>query len=318
MTAVSAAGPIGPSDVVPLAVTDRSGMVESVHHGVAVAIDRDGEVAFAAGNPDAVIYPRSANKPMQADAMLRLGLSLDPPGVALACASHGGSEPHLDVVRSILADHGLGVDALDNTPAMPLDPDAAHAWCRRGGEADPLHQNCSGKHAAMLATCVVRGWPTDGYLDPSHPLQQAITEHVRCLAGPVAHIGVDGCGAPAHALSTVALAQAFARLARERTRVWVAMNEHPDLVGGPTRDVTLLIRSVPGLMAKDGAEGVLAAALPDGRAAAVKIGDGAARAAGVVLGAVLRRVDVDVPTDAIVGTILGHGRPVGEVRPLPR
>lgn len=314
MTADSAAAPIAPSDVVPVAVTDRSGIVESIHHGIAVGLGVDGEVVFTAGNPDAVIYPRSANKPMQADAMLHLGLPLDASGIALACASHDGSEVHLDVVRSILAAHRLDVDALDNTPAMPIDDRAAHAWCRSGGGPDSLHQNCSGKHAAMLATCVTRGWPTAGYLDTSHPLQEAITEHLGDLVGSISHIGVDGCGAPAHAMSVVELARVFARLATERSDVWAAMTDHPELVGGPTRDVTRLMRAVPSMMVKDGAEGVLAAALPDGRAAAVKIADGNHRAAGVVLAGVLGHLGVDVPADAVLTPILGHGKPVGAVR----
>ncbi len=175
--------------------------------------------------------------------------------------------------------------------------------------------NCSGKHAAMVATSRLNGWPTETYLDPHHPLQQLITERIAELAGGVVHIGVDGCGAPAHVMSLVGLAEAFRTLAMESGDVWSSMTTFPELVAGERRDATRLMRLVPGLMAKDGAEGVFAAALPDGRAAAVKIVDGAGRAAGIVLAAALRTVGVDVDPAALGEPILGHGEPVGRIRP---
>lgn len=300
----------------PVAVTDRSGFDESVHHGLVVVLDRDGEVAGSVGDPAAAIYPRSSNKPLQTDAMLRLGLDLDAAGVALSCASHAGTDRHLDVVRATLRSAGLGEDALQNTDDLPLDRDAARAWLAAGGRADAIHMNCSGKHAAMVATCVVNRWPTDAYLEVDHPLQRAITERIAELAGEIAHIGVDGCGAPAHALTMRGIAGAFAALAAERGAVWSAMTTHPDLVGGEGRDVTRLMRAVPGLMAKDGAEGVFVAAVPDGPAAAVKIADGNGRAAGVVLAAALASVGVDVDPTVVGDPILGHGEPVGAVRPV--
>jgi L-asparaginase II len=301
---------------VPVAATCRSGFDESVHFGTAVAIDAGGSVLWAAGEPDVVIYPRSSNKPMQADAMLGLGVELTTEQLALACASHDGTQRHLDVVRGTLAAAGLDESALGNTPGLPLDVASAEALLAAGGRRTPLAMNCSGKHAAMLATCVRRGWPLDGYLDVEHPLQVAITQRIVELSGGVAHIGVDGCGAPAHAMSLTALAHAFGELATSRSAVWAAMTQHPDLVGGDGTDTTSLMRAVPGLMAKIGAEGVFAAALPAGVAVAVKIADGASRAAGVVTAAALRAVGVDV-TDGVVGEpILGHGRPVGSVRAL--
>jgi L-asparaginase II len=132
----------------------------------------------------------------------------------------------------------------------------------------------------------------------------------------VGHIGVDGCGAPAHVVSLRGLAEAFGKLATARGAVWSAMTAHPELVGGDRRDVTRLMDAVPDLMAKDGAEGVFAAALPDGLAAAVKIGDGNARAAGVVIAAALRAAGVGIPTGRVGDPILGHGAPVGSVRPI--
>lgn len=299
----------------PVAVVDRSGFDESVHHGAVVALDRDGAIALAVGDPDIAIYPRSANKPMQADAMVASGLALPTDQLTLACASHDGTARHIAVVRRMLAAAGTGEDALANTPDLPLDRDTAEAVLAAGGGRSSVQQNCSGKHAAMIATCVANGWDVEGYLDPDHPLQRAITERIAALAGGVVHVGIDGCGAPAHVTSLVGLARAFRTLAVTRAPVWAAMTAHPDLVGGERRDVTRLMRSVPGLMAKDGAEGVFAAALPDGRAAAVKIADGASRAAGVVLASALATIGVDVDPGELGEPIRGHGRPVGAVRP---
>ncbi len=299
---------------VPVAITSRSGFDECVHHGAAVVVDASGDVVWSIGDPHVGIYPRSSNKPIQADAMLRLGLALTPEQLALACASHDGTPRHIEVVRSTLATAGLDDGALGNTPSLPLDIGTAEALLAGGGHRSPIAMNCSGKHAAMVATCVLLGWPVDGYLEFDHPLQVAVTERVTELAGAVSHIGVDGCGAPAHVIALVGLARAFSTLAAERGSVWSAMTQHPELVGGAHRPVTQVMRAVPSLMAKDGAEGVFAAALPDGLAAAVKVADGAARAAAVVLPAVLRAAGVDVAPDAVVEPILGHGLPVGEVR----
>ncbi|HZB43467.1 MAG TPA: asparaginase, partial [Ilumatobacter sp.] len=272
----------------PVAITSRSGFDESVHFGAAVVVDDTGRIVWSVGDANVEVYPRSACKPMQADAMLRCGLSLDPEQLALACASHDGTPRHVDVVRSTLAAAGLDESALGNTPDLPLDAAAAEAILRQGGSSQPITMNCSGKHAAMVAACVVNGWAIDKYLAPDHPLQVAITDRIAELAGPVSHVGVDGCGAPAHVVALAGVARAYAELARTGGEVWSAMTRHPELVGGERRDVTRLMRAVPGLMAKGGAEGMYAAALPGGPAAAVKISDGAHRASGVVLAAALR------------------------------
>jgi L-asparaginase II len=299
----------------------RSGFVESVHHGTAVAIDPDGDVVRAAGSPQAPIFPRSSNKPLQAVALLRAGLPLDGHLLALACSSHSGERYHLDGVLRLLAGVGLDVSALRNTPSFPLDEDERLAWHVARRTPSPLAQNCSGKHAAMLATCVVNGWPIEYYLDPEHPLQRAVSETVADLAGePVAAIGIDGCGAPAHALSPLGLAVAFARLAAAAPgsaegRVADAIRAHPEWLGGTSRDVTRLIRGLPGLVAKDGAEGVYAAALPDGCAAAVKIADGGERPRAAVLATLLHRLgaEASVLDDLVRVPVLGHGEPVGRV-----
>ena len=195
---------------------------------------------------------------------------------------------------------------------------AAADVLRAGGERKAVQMNCSGKHAGMLATCVVNGWSTSDYLDQTHPLQRAITATVEELAGDVAHVGVDGCGAPAHVLSAARAGVGVRDDRRSRDSVWQAMTTHPEMVGGANRDVTKLMVHVPGLMAKDGAEGVFAAALPDGRAVAVKVADGGYRAAPPVLVDALARLDVDMSDVAqhVVQVVRGHGQPVGEVRSI--
>jgi L-asparaginase II len=177
--------------------------------------------------------------------------------------------------------------------------------------------NCSGKHAAMLACCVANGWPTQTYLDPNHPLQRALQGTVEDLAGePVRHVAVDGCGAPQHALTLPGLVRAYTALVRREPRVCDAMRTHPHLVGGTGRDVTLLMKGISGLVAKDGAEGVFAVALADGSAVALKVQDGAARARTPILVAALRRLGVDAAVLAELETtpVLGGNRVVGEVR----
>jgi L-asparaginase II len=299
----------------------RSGVVESTHTGSVVALCPDGAVALSLGVVDRPVFPRSSNKPLQTVALLEAGWSpADEASIALASASHSGEPVHLEGVRRSLSAAGLDAAALGCPPMLPLDEAAAHALLRTGGEAAPLTMNCSGKHAAMLATCVARGWPTEGYLSPEHPVQQAVQASLERLAGePVAHVAVDGCGAPQHALSLTGLARAFSRLAVEEgsaRRTADAMRAHPHLVGGTGRAVTRLIEGIPGLVAKDGAEGVFAAALPDGSAAAVKIADGAARAAVPVLVAALRALGVARPVldELATSPVLGGGRPVGELR----
>jgi L-asparaginase II len=314
-----------PDAYVPVAITERSGFDESVHFGAVVALDRDGSIAFAAGDPQVVVYPRSSNKPMQAVAMVRSGLDVDPELLALVCASHDGTEAHLAVARRILAGVGLDEQSLGNTPDLPLDEHSAHMVLRHGGGRTPLQMNCSGKHSGMLATCVINGWAHDlTYLDVDHPLQQRITDTIVELTdGTVPHIGIDGCGAPAHAMPLIGLARGFRAIAtgaagQAGAAVYRAITGHPVMVGGEPRDVTAFIRHVPGLMAKDGADGVFAAALADGRAVAMKIADGANRARPPVMVSALARlgIDTDAVAPLVVQHIRGHGRVVGCVRSL--
>ncbi len=304
-----------------LVEVERSGWVEGTHAGSVVALRADGSRALALGDLERPVFPRSSNKPLQAVGLLRAGWQpADEQELALATASHSGEPEHLAVVRRLLAGAGLDETALGNPPMLPLSEPAAEALLARGERPTALTMNCSGKHAAMLAACVANGWPVEGYLAQDHPVQQAMQAAIEELAGePVLHVAVDGCGAPQHALTLPGLARAFARLAAAapgtpERRTADAMRAFPQLVGGTGRDVTALMTAVPGLVAKDGAEGVYAVALPDGRAVALKVEDGAARARTPVLVAALRRLGVEGLDELATLPVLGGGRVVGEVR----
>jgi L-asparaginase II len=284
---------------VPLAHVVRGGLVEGVHHGSVVVLGADQEVEFQAGDIDVAFYPRSALKPVQAVGMLRAGLPLDGRLLALTAASHSGEERHLDGARRILADAGLTEAELRNAPDLPYDPAVREKWLRRRLGPTRLAQNCSGKHAAMLMTARLRDWPLADYLDPGHPLQLALAETVEDLTGEaIARVTVDGCGAPLFSVSLLGLTRAVTRIAAARAgtqerRVADAMRTHPEMASGAGRDVARLMRAVPGLLAKDGFEGVQVAALPDGRAVGVKIADGGDRARMPVTAAALARCGVD-------------------------
>ncbi|MCX4427949.1 asparaginase [Streptomyces mirabilis] len=307
----------------PVAHLVRGGVVEGIHYGSVVVLAADGGVDLQIGDIEAAFYPRSALKPVQAVAMLRAGLPLDGELLALAAASHSGEERHLAGTRRILELAGVTEDDLRNVPDLPYDPVVRDAWIREGRLPSRLAQNCSGKHAAMLMTARLNGWSLDDYLDPGHPLQQAIAEIVEDLTGQaIAQVTVDGCGAPLFSVSLHGLARAAARITTAPTgtpeaRVADAMREHAEMASGSGRDVAALMRAVPGLLTKDGFEGVQMAALPDGRAVAVKIADGADRARGPVAAAALARAGVAPASLAEFGAVplLGGGAVVGGLRP---
>jgi L-asparaginase II len=313
-----------------LAQVIRSGFAESGHRGALVVLAPDGTTAHRAGAVDVPISPRSANKPMQAAAMLRCGLDLDGELLALAAASHAGEDFHVTGVRKILAGAGLTPDALRCPPDLPLDEDARTAALRAGRAKDRLSMNCSGKHAAMLATCVAAGWPTGSYTDPDHPLQAEIRRTIERLTGEqVAAVLVDGCGAPLFAISLTGLARGFGALVSAdpgspERRVADAMRANPAWTSGSTRPDRRLVDAVPGLLLKSGAEGVQGMALADGRGVAFKIddGDGARRARIATAVALLRALGADhlpgtdraVLDDLAAAPVYGGGRVVGEVR----
>ncbi|TPQ22458.1 asparaginase [Streptomyces sporangiiformans] len=307
----------------PVAHLVRSGVIEGIHYGSVVVLGADGNVDLQIGDIEAAFYPRSALKPVQAAALLRAGLPLEGELLALTAASHSGEERHLAGTRRILELAGLAEDDLRNVPDLPFDPVVRDDWIRAGRLPSRLAQNCSGKHAAMVYAARLNGWSLDDYLDPAHPLQQAIAELVEDLTGQaVAHVSVDGCGAPLFSVSLHGLARAAARIATAppgtpEARVADAMREHAEMVSGSGRDVAALMRAVPGLLTKDGFEGVHVAALPDGRAVAVKIADGADRARVPVVAAALARcgVDADALAEFVQAPLLGGGAVVGSIRP---
>jgi L-asparaginase II len=299
----------------------RSGFVESAHRASVVATSSDGAHLLALGAVDDPVFPRSSNKPLQTVAMVRSGLRMPAEHLALASASHSGEDFHVSGVRAMLASAGLSEADLQNTPDYPVDEQSREAVIRAGGRKLPITQNCSGKHAAMLATCVVNGWDTATYREPQHPLQQAIAQTLSELTGdPIGAVAVDGCGAPVMAVTLAGLARSFGRLASAQpgtaeAEVADAIRAHPDYLGGTGRDVTALIAQTPGLVAKDGAESVYAVGLADGRGVALKVADGYPRAKPVILAAVLRRLGVESGALAQLESspVLGHGEPVGAI-----
>ncbi|MFF1418693.1 asparaginase [Streptomyces sp. NPDC058280] len=308
---------------VPLAHVVRGGVIEGVHYGSVVVLAADGSVKFRAGDIEAAFYPRSALKPLQAVGLLRAGLPpLDAEALALTAASHSGEARHLATALRILHTAGLTEHDLRNVPDLPYEPELREEWIRSGLGPTRLAQNCSGKHAAMLMTARARHWPLESYLDPGHPMQQVLASTVEDLTGQrIARVTVDGCGAPLFSVSLEGLTRAAARLATaapdtHEGRVAHAMREHPEMVSGSGRDVARLMRAVPGLLAKDGFEGVQIAALPDGRAVGVKIADGADRARMPVTAAALALCGVD--PKSLAGfertPVTGGGVTVGSLR----
>ena len=303
-----------------LAEVVRSGFTESWHRGAVAALAADGIQVIGVGGTAVPVFPRSANKPLQAVGMLRCRLDLEGELLALAAASHSGEDFHVDGVRKILSGAGLAEDSMRCPAAWPLDLDAARRLIAAGGEPSRIRMNCSGKHAAMLATCVQNGWPTDSYLAQSHPLQREILRTVEDVAGErVTATGVDGCGAPLFALTLAGLARAFramvlATLGTPERRVAEAMRAYPEWSSGTNRDERMLMDAVPGLLVKAGAEGVVAFAFTDGRAGAIKIDDGMARGRTPVMVATLRLLGAVVPDEFATVPVTGGDALVGVVQ----
>jgi len=304
----------------------RSGFVEGHHYGSVVALAVDGSVDWMVGDVESQILPRSCNKPIQAVGMLRAGLALDGQLLALAAASHSGEPFHLEGVRRILAGAGLDESALQNPPGYPLEQATRDEFVRAGHGMSSIAGNCSGKHAAMLATCVVNGWDRSTYLSPQHPVQTAIRDAFESLTQErVDAVAVDGCGAPLLSTSLIGLARAFRTLAVAQNgpeaSVASAFRNHPEFASGSSRDEAQLLRAVPGAVAKAGAESCYALGLPDGRAVALKIDDGAIRVRPVLMAAALRRMGVEADPGVNakslrasgVFSVYGGGQVVGEI-----
>ena len=298
-----------------LAEVTRDGVVESQHRGHLLLLNADGTVRVSRGNPSLLMYPRSAIKSIQASAMVRAGLALEPRLLALVASSHSGSQVHQSAVLEILAKGHISVDALQNTPDRPLGEEDRREW----GVKDPtsLAQNCSGKHAGMLLTCIVNKWPTDNYLDADHPLQIMCRQELENLADElVSSISIDGCGAPLFLISFLGLAKSIREITISddaiHKDVLQACREFPEMVAGKGRLTTRKMLEVPGLFMKEGAEGVNIGSLPDGRAFAVKIEDGSSRALGVLLEATL--IEFGIRSGPEMAPIHGGKKVVGGIR----
>ena len=316
-------------DAVELAVLERSGFVESRHIGSAVVVAGDGSVVTELGDVTAPIYPRSATKPLQALAAMQSGVPLRGVQVAIAAGSHRGSFEHMDVVSGMLKAAGLNETHLGCPPAWPGDS-AARAWMvRNEREKSRLAMNCSGKHASFLWACVENGWDLAGYLEPNHPMQRAVRTVLEEYTGEaVRHTGVDGCGAPVMAISLTGLARAFSTLAKapsdkhanaRAATIATSMLDYPWAVEGHGLPNTVVMEEL-GILAKMGAEGVLAMATSTGASVAVKILDGNGRAAtlvGLTLLAVSGAVDVPAVADVLakaVPPVMGGNSRAGSLR----
>ena len=285
------------------------------------------------GDAGGFAYARSSAKPFQAIPLILSGaagaLGLTDEELAVACASHNAEEPHLAAVRSILQKARLSEGELLNGAHPPLYAPAAARLARSGEEPKPIHGNCSGKHAGMLAVCVHEGWETGSYRDPDHPLQRWILEIIARFCGLEREeilSGGDGCGVPAFGMPLENLATGFARLATGENlpddlteaagRVRRVMREHPYMVAGTGRFDTAVMSST-GLVSKSGAEAVFCAGSPEGWGLALKISDGAGRALRPAALTILARRGVDVPGEPETRPVRDlHGETVGRIVPL--
>jgi len=298
-----------------LAEVVRSGIVESQHRGHMVLLSADGSTHLSRGNPSLLVYPRSSIKSIQASAMVRLGMRLEPRLLALVAASHSGSEIHQSAAREILLLANLDESALLNATDRPLGEDDRIKWGSKPGTS--LAQNCSGKHSGMLLTSVVNGWPIESYLHPEHPVQVACRAELESLAGEeVSFVSVDGCGAPLFLISLMGLARAIRNLTIStdpiHRSVIGACRDFPEMVAGEGRLTTRKMREIPGLFLKEGAEGVQVASLADGRSLAFKVDDGSSRALGVLLVAALETFGVVSSSEST--PIYGGKEVVGSIR----
>ena len=300
-----------------LAEVTRSGVVESQHSGHVVLLNADGTILLSLGNPQAPIFPRSTIKAIQASAMIRSGLTLEPRLLALVAASHSGAKMHQEGALEILASVGLNENALLNATDKPLGEEERRAW----GSQPPtsLAQNCSGKHSGMLATCVINNWPLDSYLDPSHPLQIACRTELETLAQEkVSLTSIDGCGAPLFMLSLNGLARAIHNITVSQDpihqEVLQACRDYPEMVAGEGRLTTRMMREIPGLFMKEGAEGVEVGSLADGSTFVFKIDDGSWRAFGPLVVAALEKFGISATPEET--PIYGGNKVVGSIRAI--
>jgi L-asparaginase II len=285
-----------------IAEVTRGSIVESRHRGAFAVTDASGKILKSAGDIEALTYPRSAIKAfqclplIQSGAADRFGLTLEE--LALCCASHNGEAGHVRVARSILAKAGRAEEELECGAHWPNDMAAQQALWRQGKKPTQIHNNCSGKHAGMLALATHLKVALQGYVELGHPVQQRMAESLSDLCGVDAAklpVGIDGCSVPTWAVPLKALAHGFARLTQRPAgaRIIAAVRAHPVMVGGSEDFDTALMQAVPRAFVKTGAEGVYGACVPHtGLGIALKCDDGAGRAAEVAIARALASLDV--------------------------
>ena len=286
--------PLGVSDGAVVAELVRDSVVESLHLGVVAVADSSGTLLLEKGDTEAVVFPRSTLKPLQALAMLSTGVEFSSLELALSTVSHCGSKKHREAITGFMHNHEVDLGHLQCPNDWPLGSSERAELMAEGGVPSRVAMNCSGKHAGFLATCQHNNWDLDSYLSPSHPLQSLIVETISDYAGEQPSFSsVDGCGSPLHALSVGALARAFARVGAAKTahekQLLQAVAENSWALDGEGRDNTVTIDTIGGI-AKIGAEGLVAMTTPEGVSVAVKILDGSMRATTIVALSALSRV----------------------------
>ncbi|MBD8505879.1 asparaginase [Hoyosella sp. G463] len=306
---------------VPLVDVVRSGFTECTHYGSLIVLDKDGESLLELGDARSPLFPRSTNKPLQSVGLLRAGYQpASRDELALATSSHCAEPQHLAIIERMLGSAGLREEHLLCPPDMPWCEQSRARMLASGHGPRRIFMNCSGKHAAMLATCQRNGWPLDTYLQPDHPLQEVITSTVRDLSdADEAPLGIDGCGLPIIPVPLAGLARAFARLVSAPSgshehAVAAAARAHPLLLSGTGAPDAVTMAAIPGMLCKSGADGVFAGALADGRSFAFKISDGHDRARLPLVRAVLEHLDVAEAGELPASPVLGGGHTVGEIR----
>jgi L-asparaginase II len=285
-----------------IAEITRGPITESRHTGAFAVVDAAGHIISGAGDIERAIYPRSAIKAFQCLPLIETGAAdrfgLTPDEVALCCASHNGEEEHVRVARSILAKAGRSDGDLECGAHWPSDHEAQRRLIERGEKPTPLHNNCSGKHAGMLALASHLGVDPKGYVAVDHPVQEMMAASLSKHCGidvRDAPWGVDGCSVPSWAIPLRATALGFARLTEraEGRRIIESVRVHPFMVGGSASFDTRLMQAVPRAFIKVGAEGVYGACVPHADlGVALKIDDGASRAAEVAVAGILASLDV--------------------------
>jgi L-asparaginase II len=314
----------------------RGGIVESRHRGAFAVVDAKDHVVGAEGGIAAAVFPRSAIKAFQCLAVVESGAAdrfgFTPEEIALACSSHNGEPEHVRVARAMLAKAGNGEELYECGAHWPIEEKAHHALVHDGQPCRAVHNNCSGKHAAMLALARQLGADPQDYVKPEHPVQRAIAATIGRICGcdlEAQAFGVDGCSVPTWAIPIRNMALGFARFADPENaaalRIIEAVRQYPFMVAGTRRFDTELMTALPRVFVKTGAEGVYCGCIPHaGLGIALKCDDGAGRAAEVAMASVLSSLDVWTPEEKqILLRFRHHGLknwraiPVGEVRAVP-